>query len=641
MKPSASETLSHVPFPPPWDETSRLSILAQLAARRGEDLVLWIQDDQRQRWRNGSRVPIEAYLELPPLANLSQELALDLVYSEFILQQEQGLNPVAEEFLTRFPHLHQPLARLLAVDQALMQPETVDSSAQARTSQSPPPASAPTPKLIGKYPVLSVLAEGGQGIVYRATHPTLGKEAVVKLSKLPIPGDFERDRLLAEGQILAQFDHPHIARVYDLDFHDGRPFLVMEQVPGVNLEQYADRSKPTPRRAAELLAQIARALDVVHQKGILHLDLKPKNLLVTERGEPKIIDFGLARSRQGFGDDVPNTGSFSGTLAYIPPEQAKGDEAALGPRSDVFGLGGVLYFLLTGRAPYHRGEFRSVLQQAREGKWNRDALDKANVPEGLRRICARAMAPEPKDRYPSALALAEDLEAFLHRRSWVVRVLAVSAILIVGVGIGWWMTHTPTPRPNLPAAVPRSPGELVIEVFRRVKNADQKFPVEDVAPLRTGDGLRFTGPVPADQHAALFHFGEGQWTRVHAWEPAPLARLAVYPDPEAGHVKVPLEGNPGPELFVLCTRKGQPLEEAEFRALVDGILPNLQDLPPLVYFRFNEAGVKQWLTSRAVGKPIRGEDPETAALAGLEKLRRTLQPHCDVFCGALLVHVKK
>src|SRR5207244_3541115 len=146
---------------------------------------------------------------------------------------------------------------------------------------------------IGKYTVLRHLDQGGQAAVFLALHPSLGREVVLKLGHSGLHA-LQRDALVKEGRILAELDHPFLARIYDLDIHEERPFLVMEYVHGQNLEQYAKQQVLTPIQCAQMLAKIARALALAHQRGVIHRDLKPRNLLIDANGEPRIIDFGLA-----------------------------------------------------------------------------------------------------------------------------------------------------------------------------------------------------------------------------------------------------------------------------------------------------------------------------------------------------------
>ena len=200
------------------------------------------------------------------------------------------------------------------------------------------------------------------------------------------------------------------------DFHDDRPYLVMEYIRGRTLDQLAREGRLKPRRAAALLAKVAGAAEHAHRQGIFHRDIKPKNILVDESGEPRLIDFGMARLCHAYADDPGQSG---GTFAFMAPEQARiespEEQQKVGPRSDVFALGAVLYDLLTGEAPFPGRNWRESMDRARRCDFDRKALDDPRVPRDLRGICLKAMAADPADRYPSAEALQKALNRFVDR----------------------------------------------------------------------------------------------------------------------------------------------------------------------------------------------------------------------------------
>jgi serine/threonine protein kinase len=273
---------------------------------------------------------------------------------------------------------------------------------------------------IGRYLVVEFLGEGGQGQVFRIIHPELGKEFVLKLARRALAADpAGRERLLREARLLAECAHPNLVKVVDLDFHDGRPFVVMEHVYGLNLEQYAEQRRPGPRAIARLVAELARGVDYIHARGIIHQDIKPKNVLIDEEGRPKLIDFGLARLRHAWTEDA--TGSTGGTPSYMSPEQAQGREDQIGPWTDVFGLGGVLYYLLTGRAVYPGAGGWAAQSQASQAKPASPRQVNPRVPLGLERICLKALAPDRERRYRKAGELERALRRF-RRRPWMVAV---------------------------------------------------------------------------------------------------------------------------------------------------------------------------------------------------------------------------
>ncbi len=266
------------------------------------------------------------------------------------------------------------------------------------------------PGAIGRYLVVNLLDEGGQGLVYRVIHPRLGQNMVLKLGRKPV-GDDDRALLITEGKVLFELDHINLAKIYDLDFDNDRPFLVMEYIHGRNLEVYARDEPVTPRCAAELVAKLAGALAMVHRRGIIHRDIKPRNILIDESGEPRMIDFGLASLRNAWSDRPDST--WGGTLAYMAPEQARLEHDRIGPRSDVFGLGAVLYFLLTGQPPFVGETQDEVWDRARRCEFETGAMKIAKIPRRLARICLKALAADPADRFATAEEFRRALKRFL------------------------------------------------------------------------------------------------------------------------------------------------------------------------------------------------------------------------------------
>ncbi len=254
------------------------------------------------------------------------------------------------------------------------------------------------PDAIGKYKVVGRIDGGGEADVYRVIHLKLGNDLVLKLGRRPC-GTEDRAGLIAEGRLLVDLEHPNLVRIYDLDFHGDRPFLVMEYVHGRNLEDYARDEPVAPRRAALLVAKLAAVMGVAHRHGIIHCDIKPKNVLIDKLGEPRLIDFGMARLRHAWSDRVHPT--WGGTLAYMAPEQARLEVDRISPRSDIFALGGVLYFLLTGRAPFSGKNQDEIWDRARRCEFEAGALRAAKVPRRLERICLKAMAADPSSRHGS------------------------------------------------------------------------------------------------------------------------------------------------------------------------------------------------------------------------------------------------
>ena len=382
------------------------------------------------------------YTDLGP----PEDTPLELIGEEYRVRRSWGAAPDHESYRMRFPKHGPELENLLAeIDKkwsgdTARPAETIDMRPPVETPASPPVAKTPTPQRIGKYHVVGVLDEGGQAKVYRAVHPTLAQEVVIKVDRHPNQtGPLAAERLQSEGRILAELVHPNLARVFDLDWHEGCPYLVMEYIRGLTLGQYAEQHPPEPSAAARLVAKICRALAVAHSKGVVHQDIKPKNIIVDESGEPHLLDFGLAQLHNAWATDSWADGLVVGTLQYMAPEQAAGDHDRIGPRSDLFAVGAVLYALLVNKPPFEGRTVDEVLGRARRCDFDADALVQARVPAALRRICLRAMSVEPADRYDNAEQMAAELERFaagprIGRRALVLAL----GLTLVALGLLSW-----------------------------------------------------------------------------------------------------------------------------------------------------------------------------------------------------------
>jgi len=317
------------------------------------------------------------------------------------------------------------------------------------------------PDAIGKYKVIGRIDGGGEADVYRVVHLKLGNDLVLKLGRRPF-GTEDRSGLVAEGRLLVDLEHPNLVRIYDLDFHGDRPFLVMEYVHGRNLEDYARDEPVGPRRAAMLVAKLAAVMSVAHRHGIIHCDIKPKNVLIDKLGEPWLIDFGMARLRHAWSDRAHPT--WGGTFAYMAPEQARLEVDRIGPRSDIFALGGVLYFLLTGGAPFSGKDRDEIWDRARRCAFEAGALRAAKVPRRLERICLKAMEADPRRRHGSAEALAHDLDSFLARPR---RLAVLTGLLLLAAVFAVGLTFLPI-WAQPPPVVPLRVEALEVEVHRRI-----------------------------------------------------------------------------------------------------------------------------------------------------------------------------
>ncbi|WP_435007863.1 WD40 repeat domain-containing serine/threonine protein kinase [Tundrisphaera lichenicola] len=273
------------------------------------------------------------------------------------------------------------------------------------------------PRFLGEYEILEELARGGMGIVYRARQVKLNRLVALKLirdSRLAGPSDLRRFR--TEAEAVAWLDHPYIVPIYEVGQVDDQPFFSMKLVEGGNLARHVDRLKDDPRAAALLMAKVARAVQYAHQRAILHRDLKPSNILVDERGEPYVTDFGLAKRLEGTPGDLDaqtQSGSVMGTPAYMSPEQALGRSRTLTTSADIYSLGATLYETLTGQPPFSADSVPEILRMVVEQEPARPRAINPSLDIDLETVALKCLEKDPARRYGSAEALADDLERWL------------------------------------------------------------------------------------------------------------------------------------------------------------------------------------------------------------------------------------
>lgn len=404
---------------------------------RAKALVELVHTDLECRLKAHCEASVEAYLtEYPELAQ-DRSAVIELIVADCTYRQRLGHACSPADYASRFPDLREELlARLPRVAAA----------------------HGELPRRLGRFELVEEAGQGSFGTVYRAYDTDLRRVVAVKVPRLGAltPHD-EIDRFLREGRNAARLAHPGIVPVYEAGQTGGICYLVSEFVQGRTLAARLMAETPSFDEAAQLAAQLADALDAAHTAGVVHRDVKPANILLGADGRPRLMDFGLAKATAADAT-MTTAGQLLGTPAYMSPEQARGQIERIDARTDIYGLGAVLFHLLVGAAPFV-GTQHDVLMRVARDERRRPRQLRPDIPRDLETICQRAMAFEPERRYANARDLADDLRRYLRRepiearpagigeRLWkwsrrrpaVAALLAVSAfaLLVLLAGNAW------------------------------------------------------------------------------------------------------------------------------------------------------------------------------------------------------------
>jgi serine/threonine protein kinase len=314
-------------------------------------------------------------------------------------------------------------SELRAEVEGLLEQELGDFMARPAESE-PEPAGVDhpvsQPERIGAYRIQRPLGFGGMGVVYLAEQDSPRRAVALKLLRLDSASPRQLERFEREAELLGRLSHPGIARVYEAGWAETetgrRPFFAMEYVEGQPLHEYVTTHRVDLAEKLRIVSQVAEAAHYAHERDVVHRDLKPSNVVIDERGEPKVLDFGVARPL-GDSSHATQPGQLVGTLSYMSPEQAAG-HGQVGAASDVYSLGVILYELLTGRLPIPTENLalHEAVRRVREEEPIAAGLVKKELKGDLETVLGRALAKEPERRYASAAEFAEDLRLFLDHR---------------------------------------------------------------------------------------------------------------------------------------------------------------------------------------------------------------------------------
>jgi hypothetical protein len=490
-------------------------------------------------WKRGKPTPLEELMREAPGTEraelLRQALGVELDY-----RRGRGERPAVEDYMRRFPDN----ARVI---RSAFNDPTVSLANGSTWDRPVVQHSEPVPTTIGKFAVIGRLGSGAQGSALLARDPDLGHLVVVK--RYHTAADLARaEGAIQDGHALVRLRSRYTPQCYGIERAGDELVLVMEYIPGRNLSEVVASGPPGLVTAARWVERVARGLEAVHACGLVHRDIKPSNIVIADDGLPRLVDFGLAAHLGSL-----ELRGISGTPAYMAPEQARDQWERIDARTDVYGLGAVLYTLLTGQPPHPGQTVDESLEHARQGVVTPARELNRSIPRDLDRVVMKALQSDPAQRFATASQMRQALRRCRSplRRSAAVR--AGLFLLIAAAAYpaaGWLATRDGDGQKSLTV-----PTQQLI----RVDRGGRAVALQEAVPLVSGDKLWIECDLPAGWQASAFWLdSEGKVTEL---SPLGIERRGSvdrlsYPPPHVADNSVTLEGPPGTELVLVCARPG-------------------------------------------------------------------------------------
>jgi hypothetical protein len=594
-------------------------------------------------WQRGTPPPLEELIEGTEGVERDELLKYALAV-ELEFRRRRGEMPTSEEYERWLPAHPEIIRGAFATEptDVLSPSRTTDLSLRdflVSDAPGPDPGTEPLPGRVGKYVVLERLRSGGQGSALLARDPDL--ERLVVLKRYHAPGD-----PTPEARALCRVRSRYTAQCYSLERHGDALFVMMEYIPGRNLAEVLEQGPLAPDAAARLIEHGAEGLEAVHACGLLHRDLKPSNIIMGDDGVPRLADFGLAAHLGSTDLD-----SLSGTPPYMAPEQARRQCERIDARTDLYGLGAVLYALLTGQPPHPGQSGAEALAHARRGLVTSPRVWNRSIPRPLDRLVMRALAADPAQRFASVAEFRQALRRYRHRHSY--RAAAGLAVALA-LGLVWAELPRLGPRPDrsrevLPrAAAPLSApspvasplsSELLVRVWSVGGGSKRGWRVDEpgTLPVLPGEQVHLEARLSRPAYAYLFWLdGKGQAVSLYPWRdrafhsrPSTEVATTSLHSPAELDLGWPMEGPGGLETALLLVRE-TPLPPGTNLADLIGQVPAapLRDLREVDLLGFDP------------GQPIRvrtfpqGEHRSLGGTAKrvddpLPQLMERLRPHFD------------